>query len=332
MIKKTGGLLQFLPINKGMRYEFPSGNMIIRQYGQVKSDGITTVGIPHERYPIGVGYACIPSDIPRKEYIMTCLRAGKIGLFTEAGEYLWDTPIDRRCLQDIIFPEKHGELGSLVVFVNMPKHNVPIVVGIINKNDESQDYEDGKLKLRKDTDTSFCEIIIDGAGQLITNVQSENVNKPARSTTIVGGRDLPAIIMARYFGEITEEIDGTKNTTITKKISWTVEDIDIDDKKATWSYEKGIGYSYIDEWDNQFKAVEDQMMFDSKEILHGKDAKEPAVLGDTLESIFGSLIDAIEAITVTTTQGPSGIPINIAQFEAIRAQLETFKSTKNKIE
>jgi len=332
MIKRTGGLLQFLPVNKGMRYEFPSGNMIIRQYGQVKSDGITTIGIPHERYPIGVGYICIPSDIPRVEYVTSCLRAGKVGLFTEAGEYLWDTPIDRQCLQEVIFPDRHGELGSIVVFINMPKHNVPIVIGVINKNDESHDYEEHKYKLKQETESAFAEIIIDGEGSLITNIQSENKNKPARSTTIVGGRNLPAIILHRLYGQVTEEITGDKEVNVTSSISWIVRDLDIDDKVTKWGYKKSTGYDYLDEFENKFKAIKDQMMFDSKEILHGENATEPAVLGDTLESIIGELLTAIEAITVTTSTGPSSIPVNVAQFETIRAKLATFKSTKNKIE
>jgi hypothetical protein len=58
----------------------------------------------------------------------------------------------------------------------------------------------------------------------------------------------------------------------------------------------------------------------------GLDADEAAAKGDTLKGLLDELFDAIAALTVTTHVGPSGPPINIAQFQSIKARLGTFLS------
>lgn len=52
-------------------------------------------------------------------------------------------------------------------------------------------------------------------------------------------------------------------------------------------------------------------------------ANEPALLGTTLKGLLEQLIDGLTALTVPTGVGPSGTPINAAQFIAVKAQLQT---------
>lgn len=51
-------------------------------------------------------------------------------------------------------------------------------------------------------------------------------------------------------------------------------------------------------------------------------ANEPAVLGATLKGLLEETMDAIKAITVPTPSGPSGTPVNFAQFDSIKARLQ----------
>lgn len=60
----------------------------------------------------------------------------------------------------------------------------------------------------------------------------------------------------------------------------------------------------------------------ASKIHIGKDAGEKAVLGDTLVGLLGELIDAIIAETHPTAVGPSGPPINAAQFAALKPRLK----------
>ena len=56
------------------------------------------------------------------------------------------------------------------------------------------------------------------------------------------------------------------------------------------------------------------------------DGAEPMVLGNTLKGLLEDLISAITSITVPTPHGPSGTPINSAQFSAINSRLKTMLS------
>jgi hypothetical protein len=68
-----------------------------------------------------------------------------------------------------------------------------------------------------------------------------------------------------------------------------------------------------------------------KTVYVGSDASEAAVLGDTLKGLLDELIDAIAALTVPTSVGPSGTPVNVAQFQAIKARWQRFLSTTVKV-
>lgn len=70
---------------------------------------------------------------------------------------------------------------------------------------------------------------------------------------------------------------------------------------------------------------------DGKTVYIGKDASEAAVLGDTLKGLLDELIDALAAMTVPTGTGPSGTPINIAQFQSIKARWQQFLSRTVKV-
>lgn len=66
-----------------------------------------------------------------------------------------------------------------------------------------------------------------------------------------------------------------------------------------------------------------KMTLIAEKVEIGKDAPEAAVLGDTLVSLLQQLIDAIAALTVPTPVGPSGPPLNNAQFQNIKSRLKT---------
>jgi hypothetical protein len=71
-----------------------------------------------------------------------------------------------------------------------------------------------------------------------------------------------------------------------------------------------------------------------KTVVHGdkvdlhSDADQDAVRGNELKDILSDLIDAIGALTVPTGVGPSGLPINKTQFDAIKTRLDNILSTK----
>ena len=74
-----------------------------------------------------------------------------------------------------------------------------------------------------------------------------------------------------------------------------------------------------------------KMVVESPEIKLGSDdATEPIVLGDALLGLLEELIDAITQTTVPTGVGPSGPPVNAAQFAGIKTRLAQMLSPQNK--
>jgi hypothetical protein len=68
-----------------------------------------------------------------------------------------------------------------------------------------------------------------------------------------------------------------------------------------------------------------------KQVRIGGGADEWMAKGETLKALLEELIDAINAITVPTAMGPSGVPNNAAQFVSIRARLQRFLSQVAKV-
>ena len=65
-------------------------------------------------------------------------------------------------------------------------------------------------------------------------------------------------------------------------------------------------------------------------FIGGSSATEPLVLGNALKGIIEELIDAIAALTVPTGVGPSGPPVNSAQFTGIKSRLNNILSQVGK--
>jgi len=70
--------------------------------------------------------------------------------------------------------------------------------------------------------------------------------------------------------------------------------------------------------------------FDSKEILLGKDAKEPIVLGDQLMELMSDLLSALIKETHMTGAGKSSPPENVASYAKIKSKLRKMLSKQNK--
>src|SRR3990167_10173306 len=75
--------------------------------------------------------------------------------------------------------------------------------------------------------------------------------------------------------------------------------------------------------------ADDGTYVDSKEIILGRNAKEPLVLGNELVSVLSDILSEIIKLTVPTGSGPSGNPLNSAKFSAIKSKLKKMLSKQN---
>ena len=88
--------------------------------------------------------------------------------------------------------------------------------------------------------------------------------------------------------------------------------------------------NYKDEKENEINIVDEEINIKSKNIKHNE-GEYSMVLGEKLIDVLKDLIGAITAITVTTPVGPSGTPINSAQFTSIKSDLDKIKSKISKL-
>jgi len=117
--------------------------------------------IPNPRYSVGYGYIVLPYDVDRGEYIENCYRTNLIDILTSDGEFVQDVRVDKNVLQEIEFPLGIDEAGSLVVFINEIISNHPIVIAILAKDDEYDNFVEKEFKIIK----SFEENIVTIRGQ-----------------------------------------------------------------------------------------------------------------------------------------------------------------------
>ena len=82
---------------------------------------------------------------------------------------------------------------------------------------------------------------------------------------------------------------------------------------------------YTDKFNNEAIFNEDNIKFKCKKFNVGN-GNEHMVLGDTLKGLLEQLIGAINSLTVPTPHGPSGTPLNSAQFNSIKSQLSKILS------
>jgi len=94
--------------------------------------------IPSGILSSGVGYIIIPTEVDIDEFIEDAMRTGRVSIDGGFGHgQFHNVPIDRDALQRIKFPDDEGKHGTPVVWVNIPKHNVPVIVGFLDYKTKS---------------------------------------------------------------------------------------------------------------------------------------------------------------------------------------------------
>ena len=77
-------------------------------------------------------------------------------------------------------------------------------------------------------------------------------------------------------------------------------------------------------------TIDSQIVWNVPSMYFGKeDESEPIVLGQTLVQLLNDLLSALLSQTHPTPTGPSGPPINSAQFSQIQSQIQTILSDRN---
>lgn len=183
-------------------------------------------------------------------------------------------------------------------------------------NDDSQDGDPILIISNGHSTTGF--------EKTFNKYEVENLNNDASSIWLTKNQDITAFNLKlaktdSNTAQDTEEINtyksGFKGNQILVKSGRLV--FSSDNESVIFS-EGGIGLT-----SNKSITIdtESNIHMNSPKIILGLDAEEQAVLGNRLKDALDTLIDEIKAIVVPTGTGPSGIPTNQQQLEAVKTKI-----------
>lgn len=231
----------------------------------------------------GIGNAIIPKDKDRDKYIEQCFRRGTVSIVLENGGVIDNVQISKSAIKDLDFPDTYKGLGSQVVWINKPRQNQPIIIGIFNKNNEFVNINEKKDSLRKSSSKGVNEVIVDSNNGIIVVNSSSFVESGGDIYIISTNKKKSSKMSIKVSGSIPIETTDF-SVTSANKTSFIIKDATKDDKVTSIIYEKNIGFSYKDEFGNEIYLNKDNIQF---KPIGGKfnigEGTEPMILGSTFQ-------------------------------------------------
>lgn len=278
----------------------------------------------------GVGFVVVPSEVDRVQYINDCYRTNTLTINGGKGYgYFSGVHADINVMQNIKFPTDEENRGTPVVWVKDAVSQLPVIVAVLRKQGDYYSLDENQYRLKRGTETRNVEIFVDGntAGLDITILGDKE--EPANIDIKLSSENADSVLNVSCDNEIN--IIGNKSVNVVTNQKATLKVKEKGEEKMSLSYELGVGLNYKDEFENEVVAKDGEVDIISKKINHNS-GKEPMVLGNTLAKLLDDMLKAIQAITVISPVGVTSVPVNIADFAVIQAQLDTIKSKISNLE
>lgn len=121
-------------------------------------DGVSRKIQQNTSNAINYGYIAIPSGVDREAFIETCFRRNRVSVVTDYGSVINECYILKNTLQTINFPVEVGEKGSCVCYVCGEFSNKPVIIGVIDENDQSDLLNEGMFYFSKELNGTVITI------------------------------------------------------------------------------------------------------------------------------------------------------------------------------
>lgn len=275
---------------------------------------ISVRGIGGIRNSVGVGYIVVPKDIDRDLYVENCFRNGCVAIQTDFGEFIDKVKIDKTAIKDVDFPIDYEHLGSFVVWVSIPKHKLPVVVGVLMKNDELWDVTENQFQLRKEFNGTIVEINGD-ADQGVVSINVAGGDRNGVLNISVNNKDKTGKINLIVDSELNIQSGNKISVSACQELTCMIKDfMDSSGKETIISYKNGTGFSYKDEFDNEITLADKQLTVKSPKTN----------LGDGSYSVKDLFYDIITEVAKSTVQTQMGIQplLNKAQIELLKDNVD----------
>lgn len=262
--------------------------------------------IPY-RKSAGVAYVIIPQGVDRDEYVRFAVASNTVCLLSTKGDYIRNVAVASPysgnrdgIMSTMEFPPNSNQMGSMVVYVTLPDTSMPVVVGAIQQKGQAgvltEEEQTVVTRVSYKEDGSKVYFRIDGKGK------SGDLRMSASNKV-----------------SLLSENEFEVNTSILNLYAETV------------NYEFKNWNVYV--IDNKLEEIKGKWSMICENINLGEeDAKEAAVLGDTLKSVMSELIDELRDATIElsshTHQGiiPTTPPLTVAKITPIIGQIAATKA------
>lgn len=275
-----------------------------------------------ERDTVGIARVILRTSSDRANFIKHCYQTSTISIVArENFDVVHEVDVDPEVLQRIIFPQE-DELGSTVVWVNIPHYNRPVIVAILNNKNEMSHFEEGEFAFRRDGE--------DGSVSIQGIARGAQINISAQSTTKRGGSVRINIGNSANEGKLEIALSGSL---LLDAISSTSNFRDFEETNV-WDGEAGSKKTFRkvtnDQVEERIKEGTSGHKFDEEVYVIG-DGSMTAVIAEELEKFQHSVIDELAKSTTTTSLGTMPL-LNAAQITALKQSTEAQYSRYLKIQ
>lgn len=281
-------------------------------------------GPVYEREPAGISRVIIPPGVDRERYIKHCYQCSTISMISRTNlDIVHDVQVDCNTLQQINFPNTTEELGSTVIWVNLPIYNTPVVVGVLYNSDQmGTQLKENEFNFTKFTPEGEVSISGKCSGSRVDVVAKSLTEKGGHLSINVSNKDSSSVLDVVVNGNFYLK---SINSELSSRDSFSIEVQEgLPDSKPTYvRLDRDSIESRVKDSSSGYRVEEDKFTI-------GK-GKEFAVLAHPLEEFLHSFIDTVATQTVATALGPQPL-MNAAGISSLKSQTSTFISKYLKVE
>lgn len=278
----------------------------------------------------GVGFIIIPENVDIEQYKKDAYQSGRISINGGYGHSnFYNILVDREVLQRIKFPDKSGKMGTPVVWLNIPKHNEPIVIACLKYDEDYFSLSENRRRMTVTHKGNMVDVDLDAKNGKI-KISGHGKNKRMTMDIDLADTDGDAVFKINVDGEIL--MRALKRIVLIGQNSL---EMAVTDKPGVVKArikmspnEDEDQFEYKDANNNSLSINKDriELRADNSSKINLGSGKEAVVLGNTLLSIMQRLDNADAQATYPTPFGPTGTRLNQASYTAIRADFQTFLS------